>query len=106
MANQLLDMYWESLGENSVFLCMILVNQEKCLQQLQQQNQYLQTQLMTTQNGVINTASATAVTMAQNLVIPALVTGMASTQSIKPAEPNKLVVIDHEPMNLFVQLNF
>ena len=79
MADQLLDTYWESLGKNGVFLCVILANQEQCLQQLQQQNQYLQTQLMATQSGVVNTASTATAAMAQNLVIPASVTGMALT---------------------------
>ena len=89
MTDSLLDAYWESLGENGVFLCGILANQEEQLQQLQQQNQYLKSQLVTTQNNVVSAASAA---MAQNLVIPsapATVTGTPTTHSIKPMEPNK-----------------
>ena len=70
MTNSLLDAYWESLGESGIFLHAILVNQEERLQQLQQQNQYLQTQLVTTQNNVISATSVAAAAMAQNLVIP------------------------------------
>jgi len=89
MTDQLPDVYWESLAENGIFLCAILANQEQQLQQFQQQNQYLQTQLTATQNGIVNAASMAAIAMAQNLVIPTAVTGTTSTQSIKPAEPDK-----------------
>jgi len=76
MTNQLPDMYWESIGKNSIFLHVILANQE---QRLQQQNQYLQTQLTATQNGVVNTAITMVTAMAQNLVIPTPVTGTTLT---------------------------
>jgi len=72
-----------------MFSHAILTNQEQCLQQLQQQNQYLQTQLTATQNGVVNAASAATAAMAQNLVIPTSITGTTLTQLIKPAELNK-----------------
>ena len=92
MTDSLPDAYWESLGENGVFIRVILANQEERLQQLQQQNQYLQTQLVTTQNNVVTTASAAAAATAQNLVIPTTpmtVTNAPTTRSIKPVEPDK-----------------
>jgi Retrotransposon gag protein/Zinc knuckle len=88
MADQLPEGYWESLGPNGAVLRAFLATQQQQLQQLQIQNQFLQTQFSNVQNDLANAASAAAVAVAQNISIPTP-PNPPTSRSIKAADPEK-----------------
>ena len=61
MSNQLPEEYWDSLGDNGVFLRTLLANQAGQLKYLQHQNQLLQNQLGSIQSNLANATSAAAI---------------------------------------------
>src|SRR3979490_1748979 len=65
--------YWESLGEQGVFLRALLATQAQQLQHLQNQNQHLQNQLGNVESSLANAASAAAVAAAVRSTISSII---------------------------------
>ena len=65
MSDQLPNEYWESLGQNGLFLWSLFQGQHEQLQQLQELNTFLQSRVTDTWDDITNVASATASTVAQ-----------------------------------------
>ena len=68
MTNQLPKEYWESLGQNGPFLRLLFMGQQEQVQQLQESNAFLQSQVTDMCDDITNVASATASTVAQAIV--------------------------------------
>ena len=69
MANKILPTFWDLLGPNDAFLHTIIENQTRTLEQLQQQNIALQTEVHNTHS---NTVAQQTVSMFPDLNIIAL----------------------------------
>ena len=65
MSDRLPNKYWESLGQNGLFLRSLFKGQHEQLQQLKESNAFLQTQVADTRDDITNVASATASAVAQ-----------------------------------------
>src|SRR3979490_497800 len=89
MADQLPEGYWESLGEQGVFLRALLATQAQQLQHLQIQNQHLQNQFENAQSNLANAASAATLAAAQQMVIHTPTTTQHSPHPIKAADTEK-----------------
>src|SRR3979490_387538 len=89
MSSQLSEEYWESLGENGVFLRTMLANQAGQLEHLQHQNQLLQSQLGSIQSNLANATSAAAIAATQHMAIHIPSQTPPSHRSIKAADPEK-----------------
>ena len=68
MADQLLNEYWESLGQNGPFLRSLFMRQQEQVQQLQESNAFLQSRVTDTCDDITNVASATASAVAQAII--------------------------------------
>ena len=68
MTNQLLNEYWESLGQHGPFLWLLFMGQQEQVQQLRESNAFLQSQVTDMCDDITNVASATASTVAQAIV--------------------------------------
>src|SRR3979490_3087843 len=88
MSSQLSEEYWESLGENGVFLRTLLANQAGQLEHLQNQNQLLQSQLGSIQSNLANAASAAAIAATQHMAVY-IPSPTPPHCSIKAADPEK-----------------
>src|SRR3979490_1712094 len=89
MSNQLPEEYWDSLGDNGVFLRTLLSNQAGQLEYLQHQNQLLQSQLGSIQSNLANAASAAAIATTQHMAVHIPSPTSPSHCSIKAADPEK-----------------
>ena len=92
MSDQLPNKYWESLGQNSLFLWSLFEGQHEQLQQLKELNAFLQTRVADMRDDITNVASATASAVVQAIAanpqasIP-IQTSHNPTQSPKAADP-------------------
>ena len=92
MSDQLLNKYWESLGQNGPFLRSLFKGQHEQLQQLKESNTFLQTRVADTCDDISNVASAMASAVAQAMAmnpqasIP-VQTSHNPTRSAKAANP-------------------
>src|SRR3979490_2695865 len=89
MSSQLSEEYWDSLGENGVFLRTLLANQAGQLEHLQHQNQLLQSQLGSIQSNLANAASAAAIAVTRHMAVHIPSPTPLSHRSIKAADPEK-----------------
>src|SRR3979490_915578 len=89
MSNQLPEEYWDSLGDNGVFLRTLLSNQAGQLEYLQHQNQLLQSQLGSIQSNLANAASAATIATTQHMAVHIPSPTPPSHRSIKAANPEK-----------------
>ena len=69
MSDQLLNEYWESLGQNGLFLQSLFQGQHEQVQQLKESNAFVQTQVADTRDDITNVASATVSAVAQAIAI-------------------------------------
>ena len=69
MTDQLLNEYWDSLGQNGPFLWSRFMGQHEQLQQLREPNTFLQNQVTDTWDDITNVALATASAVAQAITM-------------------------------------
>ena len=69
MSDQLPNEYWESLGQNGLFLWSLFQGQHEQLQQLKELNAFLQSRVTDTRDDITNVASAMASAVAQAIIV-------------------------------------
>src|SRR3979490_1074394 len=89
MSSQLSEEYWESLGENGVFLRTLLANQAGQLEHLQHTNLFLQSQWGIIQSTLANAVSAAGIAATQHMAFHIPSPTPPSHRSIKAADPEK-----------------
>ena len=92
MSDRLPNEYWESLGQNGLFLWSLFEGQHEQLQQLKESNAFLQTRVADMHDDITNVASATAFAMAQAFAVNSqasitIQTSHPSIQNAKAAGP-------------------
>jgi len=86
MSHQLTNEYWDLLGPNGPFLHELFHNQSQLVQQLQDTNNTLKTQVMDAQDDVSNTVTRAMLAVVQTIIMN-IPTGGHLTRSAQVAKP-------------------